>query len=118
MTELYWITRLDGLQAFLIILFLISVAIATISFINWYTEDFDNEYFHWKFFKITIPIAIISALGLVFVPSTKEMMIIYGVGGTVDYLKENDTAKRLPDKCIEALDKFVEEYMNEENERK
>lgn len=117
MTELYWVTRLDALQAFLIILFLISAAIAIVSFINWYTDDFDNECSHWKSFKIALPIAIISALGLVFVPSTKEMMIIYGIGGTVDYLKENDTAKQLPDKCIEALDKFVDEYIEQKQSK-
>lgn len=114
MTELYWMTRLDGLQALLIILFLISAAIAIFSFINWYSDDFDCETSHLKFFKIALPIAIISALGLVFVPSTKEMLIIYGVGGTLDYIKENDTAKRLPDKCIEALDKFMDEYIEKE----
>ena len=113
MTELYWITRLDGLQAFLFVLFLISMGIALFSFIAWYGEDFDEDT-HWKSFKITFPIALISALGLIFVPSTKDALIIYGVGGTVEYLRDNPTAQQLPDKCVEALDKFVDEYLGTE----
>ena len=62
--------------------------------------------------------ASVAALGLVFVPSTKDMLIIYGVGGTLDYVKENNTANQIPDKCIKALDKFIDEYMNEENDKK
>ena len=31
------------------------------------------------------------------------------------YIKSNDTAKQLPDKCINALDKWVDSYVKEEN---
>ena len=93
MTELYWIL---------------------FSFIAWYGEDFDTDDTHWKSFKITFPIALISALGLILVPSTKDALIIYGVGGTVEYLRDNSTAQKLPDKCVEALDKFVDEYLETE----
>ena len=113
MTELYWITRLDGLQGFFLVLFLISVGIALFSFIAWYGDEFDRNR-HWKIFKITFSIAFISALGLIFVPSTKDALIIYGVGGTVEYLRDNPTAQQLPDKCVEALDKFVDEYLGTE----
>ena len=113
MTELYWITRLDGVQAFFFVLFLVSMGIALFSFIAWYGEDFDTDT-HWKSFKITFPIALISALSMVFIPSTKDALIIYGVGGTVEYLRDNPTAQQLPDKCVEALDKFVDEYLGTE----
>ena len=113
MTELYWITRLDGLQGFFFVLFLISVGIALFSFIAWYEDEFDRN-LHWKIFKITFPIALISALGLIFIPSTKDALIIYGIGGTVEYLRDNPTARQLPDKCVEALGKFVDEYLEEE----
>lgn len=38
----------------------------------------------------------IAGVILVFTPTTKEMLLIYGVGGTIDYIKSNDTAKELP----------------------
>lgn len=46
----------------------------------------------------------------------KEAFMIWGLGGTIDYIKSNDTAKQLPDKCIEALDKWVE-TLNENKEK-
>lgn len=41
------------------------------------------------------------------------MLMIYGVDGTIEYLESNETAKQLPDKSIEALDKLLDEYLNE-----
>lgn len=43
------------------------------------------------------------------------MYMIYGVGGTIDYLKDNETAKQLPDKVIVALDKYIDS-LNEDKE--
>ena len=39
---------------------------------------------------------------------TNEALMIYCVGGTIDYVKSNETAKQLPDKCIKALDKWAD----------
>lgn len=71
-----------------------------------------------KIFRISLPLTIISTLLFIFTPSTKQMYMIYGVGGTIEYIKSNDTAKQLPDKCIKALDKLVEEYIGEDNNNK
>lgn len=35
-------------------------------------------------------------------------MLIWGVGSTIDYIQDNETAKQLPDKCVNALDAWVE----------
>jgi hypothetical protein len=43
--------------------------------------------------------------------------MIYGVGGTIDYIKSNDKAKKLPDKCIEALDKYLDNINKEEKDK-
>lgn len=40
------------------------------------------------------------------------------LGGTIDYIKSNETAKQLPDKCIKALDKWVENLNEEKQENK
>lgn len=37
--------------------------------------------------------------------------------GTIDYVKSNETAKQLPDKCVKALDKWVDN-LNEEEKMK
>ena len=54
-------------------------------------------------------IGFISVLLCCFIPSTKEMYAIYGIGGVIDYVKGNEKAKKLPDKVIDALDKYLEE---------
>lgn len=45
------------------------------------------------------------------------MYLIYGVGGTIDYLKDNETAKQLPDKVVIALDKYIDS-LNEDKKEK
>ena len=40
--------------------------------------------------------------------------MIYGVGSTIDYIKENPTAKQLPDKWVKILDKWVDEQLQKE----
>lgn len=41
-------------------------------------------------------------------------MLIYGVGGTIDYIKSDDKAKALPDKCVEALNRYLDTVNAEE----
>lgn len=63
----------------------------------------------------TYTLLIISTLVITFVPSKRDLYMIYGVGETIDYLKDNPTAKELPDKCIKALDTWVDNLNKEGN---
>lgn len=123
MNEIYWITRLDAINnlsiAFIVVGIIIS-AILTILHMFAVSGGEDEAVKDIKPYRISSYIVlIIGVLMNTFIPSTKDAMIIWGVGGTIDYIKANDTAKQLPDKCIQALDKFVDEYMlNEENDKK
>lgn len=116
MEELYWITRLGNIQGFFIALTAISGSLISVfSFallIN--MSEKDSTEFQKKAIKRITPVLIISILGIVFTPTTKEALMIWGVGGTIDYVKSNETAKQLPDKCIEALDKGIDSLNEEE----
>lgn len=119
MEEIYWITRLGNIQGLFIALTAISgilIAIFSIALMINMSERNSTEYQN-KALKRIIPVLIISILGIVFTPTTKEALMIWGVGETIDYVKSNDTAKQLPDKCIEALDKWVDS-LNEDNKDK
>jgi hypothetical protein len=59
--------------------------------------------------------ALVCGLLIVFVPSKKDMALIYGVGGTIEYLKENDRAKELPDKVIDALSMWMDSLTEEKD---
>ncbi|EXZ39654.1 putative membrane protein [Bacteroides fragilis str. 1007-1-F  len=41
-----------------------------------------------------------------------------GIGGTIDYIRQNETAKQLPDKCIKALDLFMDKVIEDGNDNK
>lgn len=124
MNEIYWITRLDGINIVLGLIMAINIAIFSFFLLGYFVggckvteDDFTkNDFNILKKFSLY---SILSSILFILTPSQKDMFVIWGVGGTIDYIKSNDTAKQLPDKCIKALDKFVDEYMlNEEKEDK
>ena len=132
MTEMYWITRLDGICAFLSFIAVLSViTIIVVFFIGLLSKsdanihpegsahwklhiDIYNKYLYWS--KKCAIVFFVSVFMNIFIPTTNEALLIYGVGGTIDYIKSNDTAKQLPDKCIKALDKWFEN-LNEEKKQ-
>lgn len=121
MKELYWITVLGNVSATIIFMIVILCIIGLILIVTYVSgiEDEDKQICIKcrKYGKWTV-IAVITLLLLqTFTPTKKEMYLIYGAGGTLDYLKENPTAKKLPDKCIKAIDKWVDS-MNEKEETK
>ena len=117
MNEIYWITRFNALNTIFTIVLVISSIILVVAIIGWLVncdEDYDFEKKARKTSKKVMKISIISLIiglfGVTFIPTTKEAFLIYGVGGTIDYLKQNPTAKQLPNKCINALDKWVDSW--------
>lgn len=124
MSELYWLNvlgNLSGVCFSLIVLSIIAIFACTIFYFM--SQD---EYLCFplasksivKFIKFTLlPILIISTIGNTFIPDTKTLYIIYGVGGTLDYLKENKTAKQIPDKAILALDKYLNEQLGDNDNK-
>ena len=133
MNEIYWITRLtcicDFLTAVAVVSFLISALMAVFAMCNKFeANDYEEggKYYNCytqkfkmflSYFKRFIFVTIITCLINFFIATTNEALMIYGVGGTIDYIKSNETAKQLPDKCIKALDKWAENLTKEENQK-
>ena len=133
MNEIYWITRLTCICSFLtavaVVSFLISALMAVFAMCNKFeANDYEEggKYYNCymqkfkmflSYFKRSIFVAIIACLINFFIPTTNEALMIYGVGGTIDYIKSNETAKQLPDKYIKALDKWAENLTKEENQK-
>lgn len=123
MEGIYWITRLDGINVLLIVLLVICIVASILGgcgYIVTKGDSFIDDCWKelWaKLFKYCFPSSIIVSLLITFTPTTKEALMIWGVGGTIEYIKTNDTAKQLPDKCIDALDKWVDS-LNEDNKDK
>ena len=133
MNEIYWITRLDGVCGFLTIIAVFSVIAAVVLFFiglikrsesDIYNEDSQTWEQHIETSKMCLYFAkrcavvfCVSIFINIFTPTTNEALLIYGVGGTIDYIKSNDTAKQLPDKCVKALDKYLDNLTKEENQK-
>lgn len=104
MNEIYWITRLDSLE----VLFIIMIGVPGIIWFVYFLALIDGSIDSMKStFKYTLPFIFVGTLGLVFVPNKQDALLILGVGGTIDYIKTNETIKEIPDKCIDALDAWV-----------
>ena len=133
MSEIYWITRLTCICNFLtavaVVSFLISAFIVVFVVCNRieannYEKGGENwNYYMQRFkmflsyFKRFIFVTIVACFINLFIPTTNEALMIYGVGGTIDYVKSNETAKQLPDKYIKALNKWAENLTKEENQK-
>ena len=123
MSVLYWLYvlgNINGLCKFFIVLSIIAFVVCVIFYLVPQDEDFGfplAKKYIVKFIRfILLPILIISTIGNTFIPDTKTLYVIYGVGGTLDYLKENKKAKQIPDKAILALDKYLNEQL-EDNDK-
>ena len=132
MNEIYWITRLDAICNFLttiaVVCFMISTVTGILAMCNKFDADDYEEggkYYNCcmkkfkmflSYFKRFIFVTIIACLINLFIPTTNEALMVYGIGGTIDYIKSNETAKQLPDKCIKALDKWVDNLNEEKQE--
>lgn len=130
MNELYWITRLDYITAFLsLIAVLGAITTIVLFFIGLFKRSYADIYPEgsqtWKryintseicfyFAKRCVIVFFVSVFMNIFIPTTNEALLIYGVGGTIDYIKSNSTAKQLPDKCVKALDKYLDNLTKEE----
>lgn len=133
MTEMYWITRLDAICGFLTLTSVLGILISFIFFMiamfnksdsntcmefgkSW-NKCIKNYKTFMNYFKRSIIATLVLIVINLFIPTKNDALLIYGIGGTIDYIKSNDTAKQLPDKCIKALDKWVEN-LNEDNKQK
>lgn len=119
MNELYWITRFDGINILLGILMFLSI-IGFVIFISGFLIcncKVDNN-FTKTHFKCLLTFSILTTFfstTFILTPTKQDMFMIYGVGGIIDYIKSNDTTKQLPDKCIDALNIFLEDYIDSNN---
>lgn len=111
---MYLITRMGFLMPICAIITVFAFWVFLISGIG-YVSDSEDE-LNVKVLKRSGMVLAISLMGVIVFPSKEDMLLIYGVGTTLDYIQENETAKQLPDKCIEAMDAWVES-LNDKNRK-
>ena len=119
MTEIYWLQVIGNLGDLSAVALFITIITSVFLTFAYYTFEVYNDDDRTRLAAIVkwlrrsaVGFAI-SVAGVVFIPNDKELMVIYGIGGTIDYIKSNDKAKELPDKVVDALTKYLE-TLNEE----
>lgn len=119
MNEIYWMTVVGNLSTALMVVWIVALIIVLGMLLvlaaseGDVIDDEDSAHIFFKWLKRFVVCGVIAAMANIFIPTTKELLYIYGVGGTIDYIKTNDTAKQFPDKCIKALDRFADKYIDE-----
>lgn len=87
-TQIYWLTRLDNLQALFIVFLVISTLLSTVlvTFYLVYKSEHDHDAAHNLLggARISVSVVLLSLLGVVFVPTTKEACAIYVVPKVVN----------------------------------
>lgn len=105
MEEMYWVTRLNGIILFLIILGIV-LLIWGIACLSPTPDDKSKKYdkLFNKLGYISLIMCFLCFVGVVFIPTENDMYKIIGIGGTYDYLKNNKDIKNIPDNTIKALE--------------
>ena len=120
MNELYWIERLDAVNVTFVIILIVALVWLVYVFIESNVESYSEKECIdegiYKAKKVSYVIIAISLLILIFTPTTKEMYRIIGIGETINYLRQNEASKELPDKCIKALDLFLDKITGDNKE--
>ena len=129
MSELYWIILLgkvcvlSGLVMFVTgFITVIAWIVSVVKFVK--TGGIESEYnSDWFCYKTARSIALksftaclIAAAIVVFTPSRNQMYMIVGVGTAIDYVQESESVKQLPDKCVDALNRWVDSLNKEDKE--
>lgn len=111
MSEIYWLTRLDAINVLCIITMVYSGVLCIIVGIFGWCEEIERLK---RAAKAHVVLFVVALCGFIFIPTEKEMMMIFGLGQTIDYIQENETIKELPDKYVKALDAWAESLTKEE----
>lgn len=121
MSDIYWITRIGTLQSFFEVVAILGVVLLVAYLLLFplvleaYNEAGEcSKKLIRKVNKTFFVAWAISLIGYFFIPSQKELVIIYGVGSTIDYIKSSDKAQKLPDKALEALTRYLDSVEKED----
>lgn len=117
MAEIYWLQRLGNIGFCFNIGFWFCIVIAIVIAVWCFMDDFetfrDKHLIRWV--KKFAMVFAFFTIGSIIIPTQHDLMVIYGLGGTIDYIKSNDKAKELPDKVVNALTRYIDYVEKEKN---
>lgn len=116
---IYFITILDNLHCISMVLSILGLFGTILTCMACVIdEDEAKDALVIKLRKLSIIFLSIFAPIALFVPNSKQAAMIFAVGTTIEYVQNNEKIKELPDKAVLCLDKFIDEYLKEEENHK
>lgn len=117
MKELYLLSLVGNIKIALVVFssfgFVAWIAILAARYINYAYGDDDLPKSVKKWERAFVIIGLVCTLLAIPIPSQKELYVIYGIGGTIDYIRNDSIASQLPDKCIRAIDVYLDKYVDD-----
>jgi len=112
MKELYWLTRVSEFDSLFRAIWFISIICVVVMLVMYFflADEFKEDTVN-KIKKAAILssiLLVVGALGDAFTPSRRDVLLIYGLGTTIDYINSDDKAKQLPDKAVDALTRYLD----------
>lgn len=109
-SEIYWITRLNGLITVLAIIGSMLIVAGIVLIISWYADWYHNEdraIFRKRVKRPVLPIIIgmLMIFSIAFVPTTRQMCIIK----ILPLIANNEQVQELPNKIVELANDWLDE---------
>ena len=128
--KIYWLTRLDGINGFFIGMAIISIVlIIGIIIGGLMSKDFD-EFYHDEKLKSRIKVReqftskvkylvftfFLGTLVSIFLPTQKEAVMIVAGGKTIDFIQQDTSIRKIPEKTTLLISSFFDKQIKELNE--
>lgn len=110
---IYWLTRLDYIQAIFIVIAIMSGVATIILTVNKLSDLSYNDDEIDKWLKRSIAICFISLFTLVFIPSKSDAILIIAGGKAYDYYQKDSALQKIPLRTTEYLKLVLENQINE-----
>jgi len=104
--EMYLITRLDGLRLFLALVVMFGVVATVVSF-GMYSDGAFDKCKLWG--KRLVAVVLTASVGLIFLPSTKDIALIYAVPAIIN----NEDVQALPPELAKLARMKIDELLRE-----
>lgn len=117
--SIYLIESSDTIKfIFILLLIISSIASVTILGMLWSYTNLEDEGFEKKSAKKWLRNAFISNICFLILvlitPSTNTLYKIFGIGTVLEYIKNSDEAKQLPDNALKAINYYLKEIPKED----
>lgn len=117
--SIYLIESADTIKfIFILLLIISSIASVTILGMLWSYTNLEDEGFEKKSAKKWLKNAFISNICFLILvlitPSTNTLYKIFGIGTVLEYIKNSDEAKQLPDNALKAINYYLKEIPKED----